>query len=57
MTGIAATHDRKESEDIAALARGGRTNLFGFAVLEVDYVRALESTGGWRWVFAVQPGF
>ncbi|MBV9772516.1 MAG: PD40 domain-containing protein [Gemmatimonadetes bacterium] len=36
---------------------GTRTNLFGYAVLEVDYVRALESTRGWHWVFALQPGF
>ena len=42
---------------LTSVGVGGRTNLFGFAVLEVDYVRALESTGGWRWVFAVQPGF
>ncbi len=36
---------------------GLRTNLFGFAILEVDYVRAFAISGGWRWVFALQPGF
>jgi hypothetical protein len=36
---------------------GGRMNLFGFAVLEVDYVRAMALGEGWRWVFALQPGF
>src|SRR5690606_26060265 len=29
---------------------GVRTNLFGFAVLEVDYVRAFEAGTGWKWV-------
>jgi outer membrane protein assembly factor BamA len=39
-------------------AGGGlRTNLFGYAVLEVDYVRAFESARGWHWVIALQPGF
>jgi Tol biopolymer transport system component len=42
---------------LTSVGVGGRTNVFGFAVLEVDYVRALESTGGWHWVFAIQPGF
>jgi hypothetical protein len=36
---------------------GIRTNVFGFLVLEVDYVRAFEVDDDWRWVFAVQPGF
>ncbi|HEX8274753.1 MAG TPA: BamA/TamA family outer membrane protein [Longimicrobiaceae bacterium] len=42
---------------LTSVGVGGRTNLFGFAVLEVDYVRALESAGGWHWVVAIQPGF
>jgi Tol biopolymer transport system component len=36
---------------------GIRTNLFGFAILEVDYVRAFAMSDDWRWVFALQPGF
>jgi len=36
---------------------GIRTNLFGFAVLEVDYVRAFAANENWRWIFALQPGF
>ena len=36
---------------------GIRTNLFGYAVLEVDYVRAFESERGWHWLFTLQPGF
>jgi hypothetical protein len=36
---------------------GGRINLFGYAVLEVDYVRPLVGDRGWHWQFALQPGF
>jgi Tol biopolymer transport system component len=36
---------------------GGRINLFGFAILEVDFVRPLVGERGWFWQFALQPGF
>jgi outer membrane protein assembly factor BamA len=36
---------------------GGRVNLFGYFVVEVDYVRAFERERGWHWQFALQPGF
>lgn len=36
---------------------GGRVNLFGYAILEAAYVRAMEGGLGWRWQFALQPGF
>ncbi|MDR0787943.1 MAG: peptidase S9 [Gemmatimonadota bacterium] len=36
---------------------GIRSNLFGFMVLEVDYLRAFEASQDWRWVFSIQPGF
>jgi hypothetical protein len=35
---------------------GARINLFGYAVLEVDYVRAFE-LGAWNWQLILQPGF
>jgi hypothetical protein len=36
---------------------GARINLFGYFILEVDYLRAFELQRGWRWHFALQPGF
>jgi hypothetical protein len=42
---------------LTSVGGGIRTNLFGYAILEVDYVRALESERGWHWLFTLQPGF
>jgi Tol biopolymer transport system component len=40
---------------------GGRVNLLGYAVLEVNYVRPLDYTRAdgrsWHWQIALQPGF
>lgn len=36
---------------------GARINLFGYFIAEIDYVRAFERENGWRWQFALQPGF
>ena len=36
---------------------GGRVNLFGYLILEVDYVNGFQRDRGWHWQFAVQPGF
>ncbi|HEX2092638.1 MAG TPA: BamA/TamA family outer membrane protein [Longimicrobiaceae bacterium] len=36
---------------------GGRVNLFGYLILEIDYVNAFERDRGWHWQFALQPGF
>ncbi len=36
---------------------GGRLNLLGYAVLEVDYLRAFERDNKWHWQVALQPGF
>ncbi|HEX2191423.1 MAG TPA: BamA/TamA family outer membrane protein [Longimicrobiaceae bacterium] len=36
---------------------GGRVNLFGYIILEVDYVNGFERDRGWHWQFSVQPGF
>jgi hypothetical protein len=35
---------------------GARINLFGYAIAEINYVNAFE-LDGWRWQFAIQPGF
>lgn len=42
---------------LTSAGAGIRTNLFGFMVLEVDYVKAFEANNDWRWVFSIQPGF
>jgi hypothetical protein len=36
---------------------GARVNLFGYFILEVDYVNAYQRERGWHWQFALQPGF
>ena len=36
---------------------GARINLLGFAVMEVDYVKPLDSDRDWHWQFSFQPGF
>ncbi len=35
-----------------------RTNLFGYALVQLDYARPLQRPGrGWLWNFSVAPGF
>ena len=35
-----------------------RANAFGFAIVELDYVRPLDRPGrGWMWQFNLTPGF
>ncbi len=36
---------------------GARVNLFGYIIMEVDYVKAFELNNGWQWVFNFTPGF
>ncbi|CAN5378884.1 basic secretory protein-like protein [soil metagenome] len=36
---------------------GTRVNLFGYFVLEIDYLKAFQLDNGWRFEFALQPGF
>ena len=37
---------------------GTRINLFGFAVIEVDFVKPVDRPDkGWTWVFNFSPGF
>ncbi|HEX8273529.1 MAG TPA: hypothetical protein VF615_12910 [Longimicrobiaceae bacterium] len=49
--------DPEERGFLTSAGVGGRINLLGFAVLEVDYVRGFESDRGWHWSFALQPGW
>jgi Tol biopolymer transport system component len=36
---------------------GARVNLFGYMVVEIDYVRAFALENGWKWAFNFLPGF
>ncbi|HET6763025.1 MAG TPA: hypothetical protein VFH27_05115, partial [Longimicrobiaceae bacterium] len=36
---------------------GARLNVFGYVVVEADYVNAFERDRGWHWQFSFQPGF
>jgi outer membrane protein assembly factor BamA len=49
--------DPSERGILTSTGVGARVNLLGFAVLEVDYVKPLDSTRDWHWQFAFQPGF
>jgi Tol biopolymer transport system component len=51
------TEDPEERGILTSAGVGGRINLLGFAILEVDYVNGFESDRGWHWVFALQPGW
>ena len=48
----------QERRFLTSVGVGGRINLFGYFILEVDYLRpfALKDQG-WKWHFALQPGF
>ena len=62
--GVAWTGDSKPEifggERNAARSYGAaiRANLFGFAILEIDYVRPLDRPlKNWFWQFSLRPGF
>ena len=42
---------------VSSIGTGARVNLFGYAIVEVDYVRPLDRDTGWQWVFNFSPGF
>jgi Tol biopolymer transport system component len=42
---------------VSSVGTGARVNLFGYAVVEVDYVKPLARDIGWKWVFNFSPGF
>ena len=47
-----------ERQPVRSVGVGARVNLFGYAVLEVDYAKPLDRPGkGWLWVFNLSPGF
>jgi Tol biopolymer transport system component len=45
-------------DPVTSLGVGVRANVFGFAILEVDFVRPLDRPQqGWMWQFGFNPGF
>jgi Tol biopolymer transport system component len=36
---------------------GARVNVFGYIIVEINYVNAFERDRGWHWQFNFQPGF
>ncbi|HEV2150176.1 MAG TPA: BamA/TamA family outer membrane protein [Longimicrobiaceae bacterium] len=49
--------DVTERGIVTSAGVGGRINLFGYLILEIDYVNGFERDRGWHWQFALQPGF
>jgi hypothetical protein len=54
-TGIQA--DEGDRGILSSYGVGARINLFGYAVVEIDYVNPVVGDRGWHWQFALQPGF
>jgi hypothetical protein len=42
---------------LSSVGVGSRINVFGYLIVEVDFVRPLDRPRGWHWQFAFQPGF
>jgi Tol biopolymer transport system component len=40
-----------------SIGAGARVNVFGYLIVEVDYVNPLDRDRGWHWQFNFQPGF
>ncbi len=41
----------------SSIGAGARINVFGYIIVEVDYVNPLDRDRGWHWQFNFQPGF
>ena len=46
-----------DREPVTSIGAALRANAFGFAIVEIDYVRPLNRNRGWIWQFSLQPGF
>jgi outer membrane protein assembly factor BamA len=49
--------DPSERGILTSAGVGARVNILGYIILEADYVKAFELDRGWRWQFALQPGW
>ncbi|HJR60596.1 MAG TPA: BamA/TamA family outer membrane protein [Vicinamibacterales bacterium] len=46
-----------DREPVTSIGAAIRANAFGFAVVEIDYVKPLNRDRGWLWQFSLRPGF
>jgi hypothetical protein len=46
-----------DHEPVSSLGAAIRANAFGFAVVEIDYVRPMQRDRGWIWQFSLRPGW
>jgi Tol biopolymer transport system component len=46
-----------DEKPVSSFGAAIRANAFGFAVVEIDFVRPLNRERGWMWQFALRPGF
>ena len=46
-----------DHKPVTSIGAAIRANAFGFAVVEIDYVRPMQRDRGWIWQFAIRPGF
>ncbi len=51
------TDERMPRGFFSSVGVGARVNLFGYFVIEIDYVNPLDRERGWHWQFGIQPGF
>ena len=49
--------DPTERGILTSAGVGARLNVFGYVVVEADFVNAFERDRGWHWQFSFQPGF
>ena len=50
-------YNESDHEPVTSVGAAIRGNAFGFAVIEVDFVRPLKRDIGWVWQFSIRPGW
>jgi outer membrane protein assembly factor BamA len=55
--GFLTGEDRNPRGIFTSVGVGARVNLFGYFIVEVDYVNPLDRDRGWHWQLSLQPGF
>ncbi|MBA2302348.1 MAG: PD40 domain-containing protein [Acidobacteria bacterium] len=46
-----------DREPVTSIGAAIRANAFGFAIVEIDYVKPMNRNRGWIWQFSLRPGF
>jgi Tol biopolymer transport system component len=50
-------YTESDHKPVTSVGAAIRANAFGFAVVEIDWVRPLQRERGWMWQFSIRPGF